>query len=325
MPIVILFLSANPAEGAWLKVDQEAKEIEYKLAQSKFRDGFELVKEPGVSVEDIQYLLLQKSPNIVHFSGHGEVDAIYLQGADGHAQKLSERALSDLFGIVNRNGTIKVVVLNACYSEDQARAIAQHVGCVIGMTRAISDDGARGFASSFYQGLAFGKSVQDSFLLGTNYLAMLGVPDEDVPKLHHSPSADPAKVFLGSGEETGREAEPSKEPLKEPSKEPLKEPSKELKIVGSWDATGRLNVGYLQSPMTLRVIFYANGTFEESGTMGGSPFYSRGNYSFDPVRSLLMTQEYNTPFPTSFFLSDATSEAFTATAPAGVLNFRRLS
>ena len=317
MPIVILFLSANPAEEAWLKVDQEAKEIEYKLAQGKYRDRFELVKEPGVSVEDIQYLLLQKSPNVVHFSGHGDVDAIYLQGPDGHAQKLSERALSDLFGIVNRNGSIKVVVLNACYSESQATAIAEHVGCVIGMTRAISDDAARGFASSFYQGLAFGNSVQDSFLLGTNYLAMLGVPDEDVPKLHRSPSADPAKVFLGQAQGQAQAQETGQRAGEPPP------PSKELKIVGSWDATGYLNVGYFQSPMMLRVIFYADGTFEESGTMGGSPFYSRGNYSFDPARSLLATQEYNVPFPTSFFLSGVTSEAFTATAPAGVLNFRR--
>lgn len=324
MPIVILFLSANPAEGHWLQVDQEAKEIEYKLAEGRYRDRFELVKEPGVSVDDIQYLLLQRNPNIVHFSGHGEVDAIYLQGPGGHAQRLSERALSDLFGIVNRNGNIKCVVLNACYSEEQALAISQHVDCVIGMAKEVSDDAARGFASSFYQGLAFGKSVKDSFLLGTNYLAMLGVPDEDIPKLHSSPSVDAAKVFLDLGEKV--DTKPPKEPQQTPqARQPPEPTSRSLSLVGSWDASGYLKIGYYQNPMTLRVIFYPNGTFEESGTVGGSPFYSRGSYSFDPVRNLLTTQEYNAPFPTTFFLSDVTANAFTANAPAGMLSFRRAS
>ena len=321
MPIVILFLSANPAEGQWLKVDQEAKEIGYKLAEGKYGEHFQLVKEPGVSIDDIQYLLLQRRPNIVHFSGHGTTDAIYLQGPDGRAQRLSERALSDLFGIVNRDGNIRCVVLNACYSEEQAVAISQHVDCVIGMANAISDDGARGFASSFYRGLAFGTSVKDSFLLGTNYLAMLGVPDEQVPKLHSRPSVDPAKIFL--------EAAP-KQQVRQPSSEPQQQriptppPGPSLDILGNWDATGYLMYGYLQSPITMRVIFYANGTFEESGTMGGAPFYSRGSYSFDPVRSLLVTQEYNAPFPTTFFLSGVAGDAFTANAPAGILNFRKL-
>jgi hypothetical protein len=317
VPIVILFLSANPAEGHWLQVDQEAKEIEHMLVEGSYRDNFELVKEPGVSVQDIQYLLLQRNPNIVHFSGHGEVDAIYLQGPDGHAQKVSERALSGLFALVNKNGNIKCVLLNACYSEEQAEAISQHVDCVIGMARAISDDAARGFASSFYQGLAFGKSVNDSFLLGTNYLAMLGVPDEDIPKLHHAPSADPAKIFLNPGQ--------AKTTTPQPPGDHPPPPKRTLDLVGSWDATGYRKIGYFQSPMTARVIYYANGTFEETGTMGGSPFQGAGSYSYDPVRNLLVTQEVHEMYPTTFFLSDVSAEAFTATAPGGVLNLRRVS
>ncbi len=154
-----------------------------------------------VAVDDIQYLLLQRNPNIEHFSGHGEVDAIYLQGPGGHTQTPSERALSDLFGLVNKNGDIRCVVLNACYSEDQAVAISQRVGCVIGMAKEVSDDAARGLASSFYQGLAFGKSVKYSFLRGTNYLAMLGVPGEDIPKPHSSPLGRPREGLPRPGRE----------------------------------------------------------------------------------------------------------------------------
>lgn len=312
MPIVILFLSANPVEGAYLKVDQEAKEIDHKLAEGRYRDHFQLVKEPGVSIDDIQYLLLERRPNIVHFSGHGEVDAVYLQGPDGKAQKLSGPALSELFEVVNRNGNIRCVVLNACYSEEQAASISEHVDAVVGMSEAISDDGARGFASSFYQGLAFGSSVKDSFLLGANYLRMMGVAEEQIPKLHCRQGVDPAKMFLDAGPKS--EAAPPTNP----------DSSRlQLTVVGNWDANGSLRSGYFQSPMVARIIFYSNGTFEESGTVGGSPFYAKGNYSFDPVRSLLVTQEYGAPFPTTFFLSALTADSFTANAPAGMLNFKR--
>ena len=58
---------------------------------------------------------------------------------------------------------IDLVFLNACYSEKQARAIAEHVNCVIGMSNAISDIAAIEFASTFYSSLGFGRSIKDAF------------------------------------------------------------------------------------------------------------------------------------------------------------------
>ena len=103
---------------------------------------------------------------------------------------------------MNRDGNIRCVFLNACYSEYQARAISRHVQCVIGMENAISDDGAREFAASFYQGLTNGRSVRDSFDLGKNILSAWNLPDEQVPKLLCGPWVDPANVFFGGGLKT---------------------------------------------------------------------------------------------------------------------------
>ena len=58
---------------------------------------------------------------------------------------------------------IDLVFLNACYSEKQAKAIAQHVNCVIGMSNAVSDTTAIEFASMFYFSLGFKKSVKEAF------------------------------------------------------------------------------------------------------------------------------------------------------------------
>ncbi len=45
------------------------------------------------------------------------------------------------------------VCLNACYSEKQAHAIAQHIDCVVGMSDAVGDESAVSFSASFYQAL----------------------------------------------------------------------------------------------------------------------------------------------------------------------------
>ena len=75
-------------------------------------------------------------------------------------------------------------MLNACYSEEQARAIVEKIDFVVGMAVSIGDDAAVVFAAAFYRGLAYGKSVQTAFELGLNQLQLMGLKeDEDVPVL----------------------------------------------------------------------------------------------------------------------------------------------
>ncbi|HEV2390328.1 MAG TPA: CHAT domain-containing protein [Nitrososphaerales archaeon] len=339
MPTLILFLAANPTDEAQLRVGQEYKQIGAKIQAGRYRDSFELVMGPGVAIEDLQGLLLLHSPNIVHFSGHGDQNAIVLEGPDGKAQMLSERSLSGLLEIVNRDGNIKCVFLNACYSEDQARAISKNVDCVIGMTNAISDDAAREFASSFYQGLANGRNVRDSFDLGKNILAAWNLPDEQVPKLLCRASVDPALVFFEeqAGKDrtktvtqsirTQRQKKTTPPPAQKPTMErpPGTSSSVPLNIPGAWDARGTAQTGFGQAFIISRYVFYPNGTYEESGTAGPNPYYGTGQYSFDPVRSLLALQDWRSPAPVVYFLSNISPDGFTATAPDRVLELRRVA
>ncbi len=48
---------------------------------------------------------------------------------------------------------VHCVVLNACYSEPQARAIVRHIDYVIGMKQAIGDESAIKFSVGFYDAL----------------------------------------------------------------------------------------------------------------------------------------------------------------------------
>ena len=90
---------------------------------------------------------------------------------------------------------IRCVVLNACYSATQAKAIAQHIDCVIGMSKAVGDQAAISFAGSFYQALAYGRDLQTAFDLGCLEINIENLKDQDIPRLI-SNRVEPKSVFL---------------------------------------------------------------------------------------------------------------------------------
>ena len=180
--IKILFLASNPLDTQSLKLDEEMRAIDITLRKSEFRDNFDLIQNWAVKVKDIQELLLRHKPNIVHFSGHGsQASEIILQNDNGASHAVNSRALSQLFSILKDN--ICCVVLNACYTEEQAEAIAKNIDCVVGMSKAIGDNAAISFASAFYQGLGYGRDVQTAFDLGCSQIDLENLNEQETPKL----------------------------------------------------------------------------------------------------------------------------------------------
>ncbi len=54
-------------------------------------------------------------------------------------------------------------MLNGCDSEEQAKAIAQDINYIIGMTKAIGDRAAIEFAVGFYDALGVGESIEFAY------------------------------------------------------------------------------------------------------------------------------------------------------------------
>ncbi len=180
--IKILFLAANPSDTTRLRLDKESRAIDRALRQSEFRDKFNIEQHWAVSVTDLQELLLRHKPDIVHFSGHGSsASEIILEDNYGNSNPVSVRALSQLFSILKDH--IRCVVLNACYSEPQAQAIAQHIESVVGMSKAITDQAAISFATAFYQALGYGRDVKTAFNLGCVQIDLENLDEQDTPKL----------------------------------------------------------------------------------------------------------------------------------------------
>jgi len=180
--IKILFLAANPKDTSQLRLDEEMRGIDQALRQSEFRDKFDLKQQWAVRVADLQSHLLRHKPDIVHFSGHGSLSSeVILEDNDGNSKPIPSHALSQLFFVLKDN--IQCVVLNACYSKEQAQAIAQHINCVIGMSKAIGDSAAINFSVAFYQALGFGRDVRTAFDLGCLQINLESLNEQDTPKL----------------------------------------------------------------------------------------------------------------------------------------------
>ena len=78
---------------------------------------------------------------------------------------------------------VKCVLLNACYSEIQATAIAEHINFVIGMDKEIGDKAAIAFAVGFYQALGAGRTFEEAYKLGCVQIQLQGIAEHLTPVL----------------------------------------------------------------------------------------------------------------------------------------------
>ncbi len=182
MPTAVLFLAANPTDSARLRLDAEHRAIDESLRRAARRDEFVLRTRTALRVEDLRRALLEEQPELAHFSGHGEGEAgLLLEDDAGGGQPVDTETLAELFGLAQPG--IRCVLLNACYSEIQARAIARHVDYVVGMASAVEDAAAREFATAFYDGLGAGREYEQAFQLGINALRVRFPHEQNLPRL----------------------------------------------------------------------------------------------------------------------------------------------
>lgn len=213
-PPKVLFLGANGRDTTQLQLGAEVRDIRRALAIAGVGEAFDLITELAVRPTDLQPLLLSHSPHILHFSGHGSnrfgelpalgamtrsasreflthephggdgsTGGLLLQDAKGSSVFLRPDVLVALLAILKRDMPLRCVVLNACFTAEQAEAITAHVDCVVGTTREIDDGSAIAFTTAFYRAIAHGKCVADAFALGRVEIGLRHLSGEDVPKL----------------------------------------------------------------------------------------------------------------------------------------------
>jgi hypothetical protein len=178
----ILILSANPEGTTRLRLDKEVSAIKKGLQRSRYRDYFVIEQAEAVTWRDMQRAMLDYNPQIVHFCGHGEgAEGLVFEVEGGKHEFVSADVLAELFSLFADQ--VECVLLNACYSEVQAEAIARHVRAVIGMRRAIGDSAAIEFAVSFYDALGAGRPIEFAHKLGCINLKPAKFAQDMIPAL----------------------------------------------------------------------------------------------------------------------------------------------
>jgi hypothetical protein len=202
-PIKILFLAANPLDTVRLSIDEEVRAIQQTLRQADYRI-FDVQLGPAVRIEDLQALLLQHRPDILHFSGHGtETSALIFHNAQGNSVQVRGATLGQLFQILKDN--LRCVVLNACYTAELAEGLAGVIDCVVGIENAITDSAALQFTTAFYRALGYGRSVQEAFALGRVQIDLAGLGDAAAL---HLTGANAGQLRFVNGQETDKSVTP---------------------------------------------------------------------------------------------------------------------
>ncbi|BAZ08202.1 WD-repeat protein [Calothrix sp. NIES-4071] len=166
----ILILAANPTGTSRLRLDKEVKEIDEGLRRALKREQFNLVQKWAVNQRDFYRAILDYRPQIVHFCGHGAGSGgIILEDETEQLVEVNADVLASMFKIFAKKG-VECVLLNACYSEMQAKPISQYVNYVIGMNQAVGDKAAIAFSVAFYDAIAAGEQVEFAYELGCSIL-----------------------------------------------------------------------------------------------------------------------------------------------------------
>jgi CHAT domain/Effector-associated domain 11 len=213
----LLFLGANPPGTTNLRIREEHSRITEKLADEKRQHEYLVLTEFYARASDWQEILIRDKPDIIHFSGHG-TDQGLGHASDGslegdrlihdaarkkqkaeeaerlkgivmydesmrRPQLVSTVALDDLFSLVTEEDLgiqVKAVLLNACFSENQAIAIGKYVEYVIGTSDAVPDEAAIQFAAGFYFGMTQTMGIERAFRTGRTRALMTGLNDKNL-------------------------------------------------------------------------------------------------------------------------------------------------
>ena len=193
--LVVLFLASNPDTEHHLKLDEEARAIQEKIRMAEFRDAIRFVSRWAVRPLDVLQAINETNPVAIHFSGHGfETGELVFTDQNGAPKAVTAEAISSV--VAASSERIQLFFFNACFSEEQAKAVTKHVDAAIGMTDSIGDEAARVFAAAFYSAVGFGKSVQESFAQARAALLLEGIPEENTPRLFVKEGVDANQIVL---------------------------------------------------------------------------------------------------------------------------------
>ncbi len=161
-PINILLIVANPIGTVRIKLERETELINSAL-QGLIRDNKVILKtiEARKTSEELVKLAYEEPIHVIHFIGHGQSDALFLETPEGEKKTIVTEAFCEILRNIN---SLRLVVLNACETahNDPTEArlglaiglAKKRIPAIVAMQFPISDNAACKFAHIFYDALA---------------------------------------------------------------------------------------------------------------------------------------------------------------------------
>jgi hypothetical protein len=209
--IKVLFLAANPGETTKLQLDEEARAIAEAIQHGRDRDSLAFETAWAVRTSDLQRVILNHKPQILHFSGHGsQSPGLTMGNENGDMLPVSGEAVAAI--VKAAAPPIRMVVLNACLSLQVTRRFRNAVDYTIGMNQPISDSSAIWFSAAFYGALAAGTTVEKAFEWSIARLLTQGSSEARTPRLLKRRGLRTPAVLLPA-----LEPEPIPEPERHPA------------------------------------------------------------------------------------------------------------
>lgn len=193
--ITVLYLGVSPDNADRLRVDAEARDIREAIRLSDNPDSIVFEDRWAVRQNDLLQALNETNPVVVHFSGHGSPDgSLVIEDLAGRALTVSKDAIAAVIEAATEG--VRLVVFNACFSDEQAEKVLEHVDAVIGMSDSISDAAALAFARQFYSSIGFGLSLAQAFKQARAAIALVSPGEVETPQLRIKPDLQADEFVL---------------------------------------------------------------------------------------------------------------------------------
>jgi hypothetical protein len=158
----MLFVAADPPRGTrpQLRLGEEIRGIVHGMRASNAEERFELEQLWGARWQDFRRQLLTRAPEIVHFAGMAQGEALCFEEDGGGVGFVSNEQFSSLMKLFSDR--VRLVIINTP-STDLCQQLAHNVDFVIGIQGRVKDDDAIAFATAFYEALGEGKAIPTAF------------------------------------------------------------------------------------------------------------------------------------------------------------------
>ena len=195
--VTVLYLGVSPEDAVRLRTDKEARDIREAIRLSDNPDSIAFEDRWAMRQNDLLQALNEVNPEIVHFSGHGAEDgSLVIEDSAGKTLLVSKDAMAAVIEAAAER--VRLVVFNACFSDEQADKILEHVDAVIGMSDSISDESALAFARQLYSSIGFGLSLAQAFMQARAAVALVSPGEAGTPQLRVRPNLTADEiVFIG--------------------------------------------------------------------------------------------------------------------------------